>query len=102
MTTEGKPLVWLEGEVKTPPFSMAARIEAGFLLRRLQMGEAISFPHSRPMPSVGRRCHELRIQDESTTWRVMYRVDPDAVVILTVFSKKTEKTPASLLSVERA
>ena len=54
------------------------------------------------MPSVGRRCHELRIQDESTTWRVMYRVDPDAVVILTVFSKKTEKTPAFVIAVCRA
>jgi hypothetical protein len=30
------PLVWLEGEVKTPPFSETARTEAGFLLRRLQ------------------------------------------------------------------
>ncbi|TFH43207.1 MAG: type II toxin-antitoxin system RelE/ParE family toxin, partial [Lysobacterales bacterium] len=24
-----KPLVWLHGEIKTPPFSAAARIEAG-------------------------------------------------------------------------
>lgn len=29
------PLVWLFGEVKTPPFSAEARVEAGFLLRRL-------------------------------------------------------------------
>jgi hypothetical protein len=34
-----KPLVWLHGEVKTPPFSQEARIEAGVLLRRLQQGE---------------------------------------------------------------
>jgi len=33
-----KPLVWLHGEVKTPPFSKKARLEAGFLLRRLQRG----------------------------------------------------------------
>jgi hypothetical protein len=31
-----KPLVWLEEKIKTPPFSPAARIEAGFLLRRLR------------------------------------------------------------------
>ncbi len=30
-----KPLVWLHGEVKTPPFSVVARIETGLLLRRL-------------------------------------------------------------------
>ncbi len=33
---ESKPLVWLKGEVKTPPFSSQARLEAGFLLRKLQ------------------------------------------------------------------
>jgi hypothetical protein len=53
-----KALVWLEGEIKTPPFGRAARLEAGFLLRRLQLGERLSLPHSRPMPAIGRRCHE--------------------------------------------
>jgi hypothetical protein len=28
-TETGKPLVWLKGDVKTPPFSAEARIEAG-------------------------------------------------------------------------
>jgi hypothetical protein len=63
MATTDKPLVWLRGEVKTPPFSVAARLEAGTLLRRLQGGERLSMPHSRPMPSIGSRCHELRIVD---------------------------------------
>ena len=88
-----KPLVWLHGEVRTPPLSAAARVEAGVLLRRLQRGELVGLPHSRPMPSIGRRCHELRIQDEDSTWRVVYRLDPDAVIILEVFSKKTSQTP---------
>jgi hypothetical protein len=52
--TSGKPLVWLHGEVKTPPFSRVARLEAGFLLRRLQNGELINMPVSRPMPEIGR------------------------------------------------
>ena len=50
-------------------------------------------PHSRPMPSIGRRCHELRIPDERVSWRVVYRIDADAIVILEVFSKKTGRTP---------
>ena len=45
------PLVWLFGEVKTPPFSAEARVEAGFLLRRLQQGETLGLPQSRPMPT---------------------------------------------------
>ena len=92
-----RPLVWLRGEVKTPPFSREARIEAGFLLRRLQQGDNLSLPHSRPMPSVEKRCHELRIQDEKQTWRIMYAIEPDAIVILEVFSKKSGSTPKSII-----
>lgn len=92
-----KPLVWLHGELRTPPFSVEARIEAGLLLRKLQQGENISMPHSRPMPSIGRRCHELRINDADLTWRIVYRTDPDAIVILEVFEKKTQQTPKQVI-----
>ena len=92
-----KSLVWLHGEVKTPPFSVAARIESGVLLRRLQQGEKLSMPHSRPMPSIGKRCHELRIDDENETWRIVYRTDSDAIVILEVFEKKTKQTPKQVI-----
>lgn len=97
-----KPLVWLHGGICTPPFSAAARREAGVLLRRLQRGEQLSLPHSRPMPDLGRRCHELRIPDERHTWRIIYRTDPDAVVILHVFAKKTQQMPQSVLQVVRS
>jgi len=53
MNSNDKPLVWLRGGIKTPPFSQNARLEAGFLLRKLQRGEKLSMPHSRPMPSIG-------------------------------------------------
>jgi len=99
MSPDDKFLVWLAGEVKTPPFSAEARLEAGFLLRRLQQGEKLSLPHSRPMPSVGGGCHELRIVDQGVTWRIMYFVDTDAVVILDVFKKKTQATPKNVIEV---
>ena len=89
-----RPLVWLRGEVKSPPFSATARLEAGLLLRRLQRGEKLSLPHSRPMPEIVFRCHEYRIVDAGTTWRIVYRLDPDAVVIADVFQKTTRATPA--------
>ena len=94
---DDKPLVWLHGEVKTPPFSKEARLEAGLLLRRLQQGESIGMPHSRPMPSVERRCHELRIEDENQTWRILYAIESDAIVILEVFSKKRGTTPKTVI-----
>jgi phage-related protein len=92
-----KPLLWLHGEIKTPPLSAAARVEAGVLLRRLQRGESIAMPHSRPMAVIGNACHELRVQDAGRSWRILYCVRPDAIVILDVFAKTTTKTPKSIL-----
>ena len=92
-----RPLVWLRGEVRTPPFSAAGRIEAGVLLRQLQGGMKLGLPHSRPMPSIGARCHELRIPDAGATWRLVYRLDDDAVVIVDVFSKKTPRIPVRVI-----
>lgn len=97
----GKPLVWLHGEVKTPPFSRAARVEAGFLLRRLQDGEMLEMPASRPMPTVGPNCHELRVDDGTVTWRIVYHVDAEAIVILDVFQKKSRTTPKQVIDVSR-
>ncbi|MGF1615054.1 MAG: type II toxin-antitoxin system RelE/ParE family toxin [Gammaproteobacteria bacterium] len=97
MSPKDKPLVWLHGEIKSPPLGVAARVEAGFLLRRLQQGDKLSLPHSRPMPGIGRRCHELRIVDERVTWRIVYRIDPDAIVIGEVFSKKSQTTPTEVI-----
>jgi phage-related protein len=92
-----RPLVWLQGEIKTPPFSQAGRIEAGYLLRLLQKGQPLGLPQSRPMPVVGPRCHEVRVRDAGADWRIMYRLDVDAVVILEVFSKKTRATPKTVI-----
>jgi phage-related protein len=94
---QDKPLVWLHGEIRTPPFSRAARIEAGVLLRMLQAGVKLQMPDSRPMPTIGPRCHELRLDDESVSWRIVYRIDRDAIVILDVFSKQSQRTPKHIL-----
>ncbi len=87
-----KPLVLLHGEIKTPPFSIRARLEAGFLLRKLQKGALLSLPESRPMPVISSRCHELIIHDAScsSTWRIIYRIDFDAILIAEIFAKKTQ------------
>jgi phage-related protein len=98
MPPADKPLVWLRGEVKTPPFSSGARHEAGILLRQLQAGVTLGMPHSRPMPSIGRRCHELRVVDAGKTWRVIYRLDADAIVIADVFQKTTRQTPVRVIA----
>jgi len=97
VSPKDKPLVWLHGQIKTPPMSPEARMEAGYLLRRLQRGEKLSMPHSRPMPSIGGRSHELRVGDANVTWRIVYRIDADAIVIAEVFGKKARATPQSVI-----
>jgi phage-related protein len=99
MSPEEKPLVWMHGEITTPPFSGNARIQAGYLLRHVQKGLKLSLPQSRPMSSIGTRCHELRINAENLTWRIIYRIYTDAILILEVFEKKTNKTPKSIIDI---
>jgi phage-related protein len=96
VSPKDKPLVLMHGEVKTPPFCGPARLQAGFLLGLLLRGEMVAMPHSRPMPSLGKRCHELRIPDGRVSWRISYRIDTDAIVIVEVFSKKSGKTPKTV------
>jgi phage-related protein len=95
----GKELVWLAGEIKTPPFSQLTR-EVGFLLRQLQEGLMLSMPVCKPMPSIGKRCYELRVKDNenSKSWRIIYRIDDDAIVLVDVFVKTTDKTPKQVIN----
>ncbi len=99
MEHQSKPLFWLHGEVKTPPFTQEARIEAGVLLRQLQEGESIGLPSSRPMPSIDNSCHELRVRDADKNWRIIYRIDADAIVIVEVFNKTTRATPKNVIEI---
>jgi phage-related protein len=93
-----KPLVWLHGEIKTPPFTAEGRQEAGMLLRLLQQGQQLSMPQAEPLPNVGARCGALRVRDAGHNWRIMYRADADAVLVLDVYSKKTRKIPDEVVS----
>ena len=92
-----RPLVWLQGEIKTPPFTKEGRQEVGFLLRALQDGEQLGMPQAEPLPSLGARCGALRVRDADHNWRIMYRLDPDAVIILEVYPKKSRKIPDEIM-----
>lgn len=94
---EPKPLVWLHGEIKSPPFTAAGRQEAGMLLRQLQHGERLGMPQAEALPDVGPRCGALRVRDAGHNWRIMYRIDIDAVLILEVYPKKTRTIPDEII-----
>lgn len=94
MAPGDKPLQWLAQALVTPPVSAQARREAGLLLRRVQRGESMRMPDSRPMPGVGRGVHELRVRDpvSEMTWRIVYRIDPEAILVVHWWAKKSRKT----------
>ena len=92
-----KPLVWLHGEVKTPPFTAKGRQEAGILLRLLQEGEWLGMPQAEPLPDVGPRCGALRVRDAEHNWRIMYRIDVHAVLVVEVYPKKSQKIPDEVI-----
>jgi phage-related protein len=49
------------------------------------------------MPSIAKNVHELRVRSESANWRIVYRPDPDAVVILEIFKKQSQETPKQVI-----
>jgi phage-related protein len=60
---------------------------------RLEAGHILSMPLSRPMPSIGKGCHELRFRDRAGVYRVIYAfVRQREIWFLHAFRKKTEKT----------
>lgn len=92
-----KDYVVLHGEITTPPMAEATRLRAGYLLWLVQIGETLSLPVSRPMPTIGPRVHELRLNEPHKTWRVIYRIDANAVLIVEFFEKTTQTTPADVI-----
>ena len=90
---KSKPIRWLVDEITVPPFSTRAALEVGALMSKVAIGGLPSMPHMRPMPSIGHRCFEIRVNDLNQSWRIIFHIADDAIVVLDVFAKKTRATP---------
>jgi phage-related protein len=72
-------------------FPAAARRDTGYQLDRVQRG--LQPNDFKPMPSIGKGVEEIRVWDESGTYRVIYTARlVDAVYVLHCFQKKTQAT----------
>ena len=67
------------------------------LLRLLQEGNVLGMPQAVALPDVGVRCGSLRVRDAEHSWRIVYRIDTDAILILDVYCKKTRKIPVEVI-----
>lgn len=68
---------------------------------QLSQGDALGMPHSRTMPEIGPRCHELRFKDGKNNWRIIYRTDNDALLLVTMFKKKSKSTPKKIIKLSQ-
>jgi len=72
-------------------FGVNAKQDAGFQLDKVQRGERPD--DYKPMPSIGKGVEEIRIWDESGTYRIIYTARlADVIYVLHAFQKKTQAT----------
>ena len=68
-----------------------ARQDAGYQLDKVQRDQQPD--DFKPMPSIGKGVEEIRIREESVTFRVIYIARlSDAVYVLHAFQKKSQAT----------
>ena len=83
-------------------FPKEVRDRLGRNLFRLQMGEQLGMPRSRPMPMMAAGVSELRVQGEDGAYRVFYYAATSrGILILHAFVKKTQRTPAREIQLAR-
>lgn len=71
-------------------------------LARLDAGQSLTMPLSRPMSIIGNGVHELRLKDRSGAYRVFYVLSGAGIVyVLHALQKKTQATPKSNLDLAR-
>src|SRR5438034_3938058 len=87
-----RPLRFLGDSLKClRDFPEGARHDAGYQLDKVQRGEQPK--DFKPMPSIGKGVEEIRVWDDSGTYRVLYTARlAEAVYVLHAFQKKTQET----------
>ena len=96
-----KPIKFLGDSLRAlRQFPKNARQDAGYQLEQVQDGRAPD--DFKPMPSIGTGVQEIRIWDESGTFRVIFTARlKDAVYVLHAFQKKTRTTAKSDIEIAR-
>jgi phage-related protein len=97
-----KPIQFLGDALKClPAFPPAARQDAGHQLYKVQRGEPPD--DFKPVPAVGQGVEEIRVWDETGTYRVIYTARrAEAVSVRHAFPKKTQATSRRDLDLARA
>ena len=97
-----KPVQFLGDSVQhLRDFPLDARQDAGYQLDKVQRG--LQPDDFKPMPTIGKGVEEIRIRDDSGTYRVIYTARfADAVFVLHAFQKKTQRTSQRDIEIAKA
>jgi phage-related protein len=97
-----KPVRFLGDSLKClREFPEDARHDVGYQLDKVQRGHQPD--DFKPMPSIGKGVEEVRVWDESGTYRVIYTARlAEAVYVLHAFQKKTQATAQRDVDVAKA
>lgn len=92
-----KRIVWHpDAREMLQEFPKEVRNALGYLLHRLQRGDTLDMPHSKPMPAVAKGAYELRTKAAPGAYRAFYYLKcEDGIFVFHCFKKKTQKTPKS-------
>ena len=75
-------------------FPVEIRKELGYLIFRLQVGDFLDMPYSRPMSTIATGCYELRVKNSDGVYRAFYFLKLNKrILIFHAFVKKEQKTP---------
>ena len=81
-----------EGAEDIRRFPKEVRIRLGRGLFRLQIGEHLGMPNSRPMPGVAAGVSELRVKGEDGSFRAFYySASAQGILVFQAFDKKTQR-----------
>ena len=98
-TMDGKELKWMGSSLKDlAAFPDGAKQEAGYQLRRVQLGKDPD--NWRPLNTIGPGVREIRIKESVGIYRVIYVAKfKEAVYVLHAFQKKTRKTAGNDITI---
>lgn len=90
-----KEVVWhVKALEQLRKFPEDIKKDVGYLIHRLQMGDKLNAPYSKPIKSVEIGVNELRVKDASGAYRVFYYLKTsEGIIIFHAFKKKSQKTP---------
>lgn len=96
-----KKVIWhpsARSEIRN--FPEQVRNELGYLIFRLQKGDRLDMPQSKPIPAVAKGVYELRVRGSDVAYRAFYYLKyEEGILVFHCFKKKTQKTP--LKEIER-